>query len=238
MTAKDRDGFREFRHSVGDVLKDCCFILGEQEMLSVPFKMIAEYMSSNAAANPESWRDLEALLFALRAIGSEVAPSENTVLPQILSYITTLKHHPKIRYGVTLVLGRYSEWTKNHPEFIGPHLTYISEGFSEVEIASASAMALKYLCESCGSLMVNYLKDLHSFYFEAMTRLKRPECADLTEAIAYIINAVPHNELLPVLQSFILPMTQRLQQLVSSLNDPNAVNESGGMCCKILAFIF
>lgn len=99
---------------------------------------------------------MEALLFAFRAIGSEISPTENKILPQIQSFLLSLKFHPKIRYAVTLVIGRYAEWTRNHPEYIGQQLSYISEGFSDPQIAPASAMSLKYLCESCGNVSYTY----------------------------------------------------------------------------------
>ena len=57
----------------------------------------------------------------------------------------------KIRYASTLVLGRYASWTSKHPQCINDHLDIIYKGFSGgQELSSASALALKYLCETCG----------------------------------------------------------------------------------------
>ncbi len=41
-TGQERDEFRDFRHIIGDVLKDCAFVLGEQETLYIPFQLLTE----------------------------------------------------------------------------------------------------------------------------------------------------------------------------------------------------
>ena len=61
--------------------------------------------------------------------GERVPLKENTILPTIMSYLVQLPEHPKIRYAATLVLGRYTEWTSKHPEFLEPQLNYITKGF-------------------------------------------------------------------------------------------------------------
>lgn len=155
MTAEDRDEFREFRHIMGDVLKDCCVVLGDQESLSRPFQLLCSFIKSSPITS--SWQEIEAPLFSLRSMGSEIADTESVMLPQIMQLIPHLPEHPKLRYAATLVIGRYSNWTKNHPEFIAQQLQYISVGFNDIEISAASALSLKYLCESCEAVSFNLL---------------------------------------------------------------------------------
>ena len=79
---------------------------------------------------------------------------ESTFLPQIMNMLPYLPEHPKIRYATILVIGRYSDWTKNHPTFIPYQLNFISKGFEEkvAETRAAAAMSLNYLCKSCNEV--------------------------------------------------------------------------------------
>jgi transportin-3 len=61
-----------------------------------------------------------------------------------------LPAQPKLRYAATLVVGRYAAWTEKHPEFIPSQLAFISEGFKIEEVMPAAALAMKFLCQSCG----------------------------------------------------------------------------------------
>ena len=54
-------------------------------------------------------------------------------------------------YATTLVLGRYTEWTAKHPDYLEIQLKYISTGFEKQnrEVISAAAQALKHFCQDC-----------------------------------------------------------------------------------------
>lgn len=150
-TAEERDDFRDFRHEMGDTLKDCCQILGAERCLQKPFSKIKALLDQ---AEPVPWQQLEAPIFSLRAMGSEVPESEDKVMPQILELLSRLPDHPKIRYAATLVISRYSFWTRSHPQFITYQLNFISAGFQNDEVAAASALALKYLCKDCSEVCI------------------------------------------------------------------------------------
>jgi len=100
-------------------------------------------------------------------MASSVNMSDSTHLPQIIELIISnkLPAHPKIRffpslrhlctiwlnqniengicrYTSTLILGRYAQWTKNNPSTIPTQLQFIISGFSDPEVAPASALAL------------------------------------------------------------------------------------------------
>ncbi|KAJ2710060.1 Nuclear import receptor, partial [Coemansia spiralis] len=77
MTAKERDEFREFRHNIGDVLKDCVRVVGQAKALSRPYNVLVAGVKETAQL---PWQDIEAALFALRAMGAEIDPHESEVL--------------------------------------------------------------------------------------------------------------------------------------------------------------
>ncbi|TPX70051.1 hypothetical protein SpCBS45565_g02000 [Spizellomyces sp. 'palustris'] len=222
-TAEERDEFREFRHEMGDVLKQCVKVLGEEEALSRPYSMLSALCvaGSNGAFDPSvQWQKIEAPLFSLRTMCREVSQNESQVLPRIMEMLPQLPDHAKIKYAAILVIGRYAEWTARHPEFISYQLTFVSKGFEEDEAVAAAAQAMKYLCKACAPQLVNYLNQLHLFYFNIVKKLKREQTYDLTEAIAHVLAAVPVSESLTAMQTFCHPIAQRLHEIAST--DRNA----------------
>ncbi|RKP09440.1 armadillo-type protein, partial [Thamnocephalis sphaerospora] len=211
--AEERDEFRDFRHEMGDVLKDCCVVLGVKEALAIPCHQLEGLL-----ANPASpWQKIEAPLFSLRAMGSEVPVNEADMMPRIMSMLSQLPDHPKIRYAAILVIARYTQWTSEHPQFIDYQMNLISNGFDNDDVAAASAMALKYLCKDCNKLLVSYLGMLHPFYVNASKTLNRDDLLEVTEALSHVIAAVPLPELLKMLQTFCLPVCQELHAVASKL---------------------
>jgi transportin-3 len=150
FTSQERDEFRQFRHHMGDTLKDCCRIVGSHRCLSKPLSILSNLLAgSNTTA---TWQQIEAPIFSLRAMGSEIPDEENEIMPQIMEFLSKLPHHPKIRYAATLVISRYTTWTRKHPEFLAYQLNFISAGFENDEVAAASALALKHLCKDCSEV--------------------------------------------------------------------------------------
>lgn len=146
-------------------------------------------------------------------MGSSIHDDESVMLPQIMELIPKLPPHPKIRYAVTLVIGVYSKWTRKHPQFVTYQMDFISPGFGDSELAAAAAKSLKYLCQDCGELLLGYIEQLLPFYTNAMSTLHPDDVMDITEGIAHIIAKSDLENMLPLLQSFTLPIIQRLNEV-------------------------
>lgn len=164
MNAQERDDFRSFRHTMGDTLKDCCYVLGSTECLKRSFELIQAALQAAAAPGAEaskSWQAIEAPLFSLRSMGAEVDPTDNEAVPLIMSLLPALPNHPKVQYAAILVIGRYTEWIDQHPENLEFCLQYVSKGFesADKEVAAASAQSMRYLCKDCKQVR---LPSLHS----------------------------------------------------------------------------
>ncbi|KAG0941977.1 hypothetical protein G6F57_005936 [Rhizopus arrhizus] len=211
MTAQERDEFRDFRHHMGDTLKDCCRILTPQRCLAKPLNILTQLLSQSNS----TWQQIEAPIFSLRAMGSEVPSRENEVMPVIMDMLSKLPDHPKIRYAATLVISRYSFWTEHHPQYITYQLNFISSGFGNEEVAAASALALKHLCKDCNVQLVNYVSQLQMFYVNVAKSLAFRDQAEVTEAICHVIAVLPTLEIQNALQSFCLPVVQDLHALAS-----------------------
>jgi transportin-3 len=145
------DKFRDFRHEMGDVLKDCCRVVGGSVCLKKAYLAVNQKLEEQRRGVNVRWQDVEAPLFSMRMMAREVDTEESEVVPEVMKLLLSLPEHDKIRYAATLVLGRYTEWTAKHPEYLDFQLQYISSGFEnqDKDVISAAAQALKHFCQDC-----------------------------------------------------------------------------------------
>ena len=218
LTGEELDEFRQFRHEIGDTLKDCCLVLGSQRCLQRAYDLLS------TAASSGSWQMVEAPLFAMRSIGAEIEPQESAVVPLIMAAIPNLPAHPKIRYAGILVVSRYTAWIDAHPDHIPATLSFISAGFADAdnEVWLAAAQAMKWLCKDCRMVrrrrrdrltrqhLIPYLPQLHAFVEDVGPKLPPDDLAEVTQGIAHIISAMSPDAALQALPMFCLPLVEQL----------------------------
>ena len=148
LQGQELDNFRQFRHVMGDTLKDCCSVLGTDYCLMTALDLVT---SAHLRGTNASWQEIEAPLFAMRSMGAEVDANDEKAVPRVMGVIPSLPNHPRVRYAALLLISRYTRWINLHAEFIPTALQYISSGFedSDMEVCTAAGHALKYLCEDC-----------------------------------------------------------------------------------------
>jgi transportin-3 len=210
-TAKDRDEFRDLRHEIGDVLKNCVHVLSEGGVLKKLFEMLHTSINLAETSPNFRWKEIESILFSVRAIGSVVKSTESHYVPQIFQTLPLLaQKHAKVRYGALLVCSSYSRWTSLHPEFIPAQMALISEGFGSPDVAPASARALKHLSQDASPLLCSYLEQLHPFYVSSLVSLPHEESMDVAEALAQLISSSGPSNVPHLLNSFTSPLVQLL----------------------------
>ncbi|KAK6606329.1 hypothetical protein H4I96_04791 [Botrytis cinerea] len=206
----DRDAeekFREFRHHMGDVLKDCCEIMGVTPCLTKVYDAIKAWMGSYAsqatAASVPHWQQLEAPLFGMRAMGR------------------LIPHHEKLRFATIMVLGRYTEWTSNHPEFLESQFQYIVSSFTtdSKEIVRAAAMAMKFICSDCKHLLGGQVVQLQQFYDQTLDKLPGVSQEELTEGVASVVAVQPPSQTYQLMKLYCDPLMSRLMALANQAND-------------------
>ena len=154
LTGQDRDDFREFRHDIGNTLKDCCSVLGSTACLARSFAALEAEVAKGPSGQ---WQVVEAALFSIRTMGARVDLQENVVMPKLFEAIPQLPQtNTKVRYSATLVVGRYTEWLSEHPEYLPRMMDYVFSGFNvgDADVTTACASALKYLCKDCSSVSI------------------------------------------------------------------------------------
>jgi transportin-3 len=208
--------FREFRHHMGDVLKDCCEIMGVTECLSKVLVGIKAWMGSYASQSSVNsvphWQQLEAPIFSMRAMGRMVDKDEDIILPQIIPLIVQIPNHEKLRFATIMVLGRYTEWTSNHPEFLEVQFTYIvsSFGTDSKEIVRAAAMAMRFFCSDCKHLLGGQVLQLQNFYDQTLDKLPGVSQDELTQGVASVVAVQPPAQIYELMKLYCDPLMARL----------------------------
>lgn len=155
QTAEDRDDFRDFRHDIGDILKDCVRVLGEEIALQTPYNLLRNQFEVHQVnpGIPFKWQEVEAPLFSLRTMCREVSNNESKFIPEIMAMLPRLPDHPKIKYAAILVIGRYAQWTNNHPDMLSYQLDFVTKGFQgDQETSIAAAHTFRDMCKYCGKV--------------------------------------------------------------------------------------
>lgn len=222
---EQEEKFREFRHHMGDVLKDCCEIMGVTGCLTKVLDCIKAWMSSYGsqatATSVPHWQQLEAPLFSMRAMGRMVDKDEDIILPQIMPLIVQIPSHEKLRFAAIMVLGRYTEWTSNHPEHLESQFTYIvsSFGTDSKEIVRAAAMAMKFFCTDCKHLLGGQVEQLQQFYNQTLDSLPAVSQEELTEGVASVVAVQPPAQIFRLMQLYCDPLMARLMAKANVATD-------------------
>lgn len=217
--------FREFRHRMGDTLKDSCSVMGVTDCLNkvmASIKTWSEERSSTTSAPGvvPHWQELEAPLFAMRAMGQMVPPDEGIVLPQLIPLLVEIPPHEKLRFATIMVLGRYTEWTARHEEYLQPQFNYIVTSFQtdSKEVVRAAAMAIKYFCTDCKHLLSGQVVQLQSFYNDILDKLPDISKEEITEGVASVVAAQDESEIYRLLKLYCDPLVQRLMDKANNAN--------------------
>ncbi|KAL8952278.1 MAG: hypothetical protein Q9222_001809 [Ikaeria aurantiellina] len=223
---EQEEKFREFRHQMGDVLKDCCDVITVTECLGKAFNLIqgwvTKYGSQTTSTSVPRWQELEAPLFSMRAMGRMVSPEESVILPQVIPLIVQIPDHDKLRFQAIMALARYTDWTAQHPDFLQPQLEFIIAAFSHSskEVVTAAALAFKFFGTDCRKLLESHVIQLHSFYESVLDKLLPASQEEITEGVACIISAQPPSN---VYDSFKLYCNPIIKRMMSSANEAKNV---------------
>jgi transportin-3 len=222
---EQEEKFREFRHQMGDTLKDCCEVMGVTDCLTKVLQAIQLWMSKYAnQVNDNSvphWQELEAPLFAMRALGRMVDKDESIVLRQLMPLLVQMPSHEKLRFATIMVLGRYTEWTAAHPEYLEPQFNYIVTSFQSDsrEIIRAAALAIKFFCTDCKHLLSGQVLQLQTFYDEVLDKLPDLSKEEITEGVANVVACQPTEEIYRLLKLYCDPLIQRLMTKANNATD-------------------
>ncbi|EJU01005.1 ARM repeat-containing protein [Dacryopinax primogenitus] len=216
LSPQEVDDFREFRHEMGDTLKDCCSILGADRCLGIALEHIKV-----AIGKHDGWQSIEAPLFSMRSMGAEVDIHATSVVSQVLEIIPSLPQHPRVRYAALLFAGRYTEWINLRPDYIPFIMSYISEGFatSDPDVIAAASQAMSYLCKDCKTHLVSYLPQLHQFLQTRGQQMHQEDVMSIYDGVAWVLSSLPVSEAAAGLLQFSTPLIQQVAEATQRAGD-------------------
>jgi len=232
---EQEEKFREFRHHMGDTLKDSCEVMGVAECLTLVLNSIKTWHQKYGSQATDSvvphWQSLEAPLFAMRAMGRMVDKEESTVLPQIMPLLVQMPvNNEKLRFAAIMVFGRYTEWTSAHPESLEPQFAYIIASFQteSQEVLRAAAQAFKYFCVDCKDLLGPQVGQLQVFYDQILDKLPEASKEEMTEGVATVVGAQKAEDSYRLLKLYCDPLVQRLMVKANNATDEKAKLDLAG----------
>ena len=237
------DKFREFRHAMGDVLKDCCEVLTPTDCLTKTYEKIKAwaqtYAGQASGTSVPHWQELEAPIFALRAMGRMVNPEDTSVLGEVIPLLTQVPDHEKLKFQAIMALGRYTEWTSEHSETLEAQLNYVISGFSHPspEVVQAAALAFQYLGVDCRKLLGGQIPVLHQFYESIIDKLKPTSQEEVTEGVAAVVSVQPLDKIYETMKMFCDPVMQRIVSLAQQAKDEKSENVVADYLGLIVTFI-
>lgn len=240
---EQEDKFREFRHQMGDVLKDCCEVIGVTECLQKSYVLIEQWFSAyGAQANlgrVPDWQKLEAPLFSMRAMGRMVPEDESIMLPQLIPLIVGIPDQEKVRFQAVMALGRYTEWTAQHPETLEPQLNFILAAFQHPskEVRTAAALSFRFFCNDCAQLLRDHVGQLQQFYEGVINNLPPASQEEITEGIASVIAKLPAEKVYSSFKTSCDPVIKRLMEMAqTATDDPSKIAVAGKPLTPYLLF--
>ena len=222
---EQEERFREFRHQMGDVLKDCCDVITVTECLGKAFTLIQRWISTwgpqSSGTKVPHWQELEAPLFSMRAMGRNVSPEENVILRQVIPLIVQIPDHERLRFQAIMALGRYTDWTSQHPEFLQPQLNFVIAGFEHEskEVIRAAALAFRFFGTDCKQLLRGHVTQLHTFYESVLEKLMPESQEEVTEGVACVVSAQPLDKIYPMFKLYCDPIIRRMMARANGARD-------------------
>ncbi|GAB7355918.1 hypothetical protein MBLNU459_g6561t2 [Dothideomycetes sp. NU459] len=222
---EQEDRFREFRHQMGDVLKDCCEVIGVTQCLEKSYVLIEQWVNMYGAqanqGNVPEWQKLEAPLFSMRAMGRMVPSDENIMLPRLVPLIVQIPDQEKVRFQAVMALGRYTEWTAQHPDTLQAQLNFIMAAFEHPskEVVTAAALSFRFFCNDCATLLRDYTNQLQTFYESVINKLPPTSQEEITEGIASVLAKQPAEQVYASFKMCCDPVVKRLMEMAQSATD-------------------
>ncbi|KAH9622089.1 hypothetical protein KSS87_005277 [Heliosperma pusillum] len=152
------DGLVNFRMSLAELLMELCHLLGSATYMQKV--SIVGWASGNTSI---PWKEIEARMFALNAVAEviiqECQKSDFSIIMHLVTILSSrTSNEPEgfmciVYRSLADVVGSYSKWISALQISARPLLLFLAAGISQPFSASASASALRKICEDATSLM-------------------------------------------------------------------------------------
>ena len=135
--------------------------------------------------------------------------------------LVQIPNHEKLKFATIMVLGRYTEWTAVHPEYLEPQFNYIVNSFQadSKEIVRAAALAIKFFCTDCRNLLSGQVLQLQTFYDQVLDKLPTQSREEVTDGVSSVVAVQPADQTYALLKTYCDPLIQRLMTMANQATD-------------------
>ncbi|TMW57776.1 hypothetical protein Poli38472_014379 [Pythium oligandrum] len=162
LPSDKQQDFKGFRQELGDLLRECCDVLGVESILTHCVQGLQAIYQ--LPASQRRWEAVEAHLYCVRSIGRNVenAASNSQLvaspLETIFQHLPQFAEHPAIKYTACLIVSRYALWLRDHGQFLTPLVEFLHQCVvgsaqdtlaANWQVSSAAATALRTLAIDC-----------------------------------------------------------------------------------------
>ncbi|KAJ0393163.1 hypothetical protein ATCC90586_004916 [Pythium insidiosum] len=162
LPSDKRQDFKALRQDLGDILRQCCDVLGVDQLLAHCVQGLDAILQ--AAPQDQSWQAIEAHLYCVRSLGRNVERADVALVEPsmqlIFQHLPRLAQHPATQYTACLIVSRYALWLRDHPAFLAPLVEFLHQCIvggahdalaADWQVSSAAATALRSLAMDCWS---------------------------------------------------------------------------------------
>ncbi|TDH67715.1 hypothetical protein CCR75_001961 [Bremia lactucae] len=222
-----QQNIKAFRQEVGDLLRDCCHLLGVDAVLQHCVNELNQACQTPIQAR--RWEAVEARLYCFRSIAREVEKNTTNALDALISslfhHLPQFADHPAICYTSCLIVARYAAWLCNHPTSLSILVSFLTTcvtksaqdaQYGAWEVARAAAAAVRALAIDCWSILGH---DIVAFYLqiEQSNGMSVEDQVLILEGIcAGVASSKDRAQILSVLDQVMKGIGQRLTALVAS----------------------
>lgn len=138
-------------------------------------------------------------MMQLQAVGRNILPEENEVVPQVLQQVITLPQntHVAVRMSGLRLVGELCEWIERHPDSLDTVLNWLLLGLQTATMSSEAATALQNISSQCRQHMCQHINPLLQI-LESINSFKlKPDAANgLIKGVVNIISIMEHDQVL------------------------------------------
>lgn len=225
-TDKQQD-FKGFRQELGDILRDCCQLLGVDAILSHCVQGLQQIFSH--PQDQRQWEAVEAHLYCFRSIARQIENAKGVNIDAsvqvVFQNLPQFSDHPAICYTSCLIISRYAEWLKVNSSSLQQQIEFLNScvmtsahdpQYVEWEVARAAATAIRSLAIDCwGMLGANILE----FYLHIEKHDLMPvddQVLILEGVCSGVVKARDMEAVLAVLNRIMEPIARRLNGMLAS----------------------
>ncbi|KAF3699053.1 Importin-13 [Channa argus] len=222
-SSDDKEQFRVYRVDISDTLMYVYEMLGADLLSNLYDRLGRQLMDPQQSA---VWQDTEALLFGFQSIAETIDVNYSDVIPGLIGLIPRINiSNVMLADTVMYTIGSLAEWLADHPVMLGGILPMVLQGLVKPELSVSSVSTLKRICRECRHDLVPYAQDILTVSQDVLVKEihKSSQCMWLMQALGFLLSALPVDEILGRLHSFISPHIQQLDTLAQQ--EPNPTNK-------------